>query len=60
MDTAFIELRAAEVSIAAACVLTGRSRATHYRRADPTGVRLGPLHGPRPPRRLPPSTITDE
>ena len=60
MDTAFIELRAAEVSIAAACALTGRSRATHYRRADPTGVRLGPLHGPRPPRRLLPSTITDE
>jgi putative transposase len=60
MDTAFIELRAAQVSIAAACALTGRSRATHYRRADPAGVRLGPLHGPRPPRRPPPSTITDE
>ena len=41
MDTAFVELRAAEVSIAAACALTGRSRATHYRRADPTGVSAG-------------------
>jgi putative transposase len=60
MDTAFGELRAAAVPIAAACGLTGRSRATHYRRADPTGVALGPLHGPHLPRRLPPSTITDE
>jgi transposase InsO family protein len=60
MDTAFGELRAAAVSIAAACGLTGRSRATHYRRVDPTGVQLGPLHGPQLPRRLPPSTITDE
>jgi len=59
MDTAFAELRAAQVSIAAACVLTGRSRATHYRRVDPAGVALGPLHGPRLPRRPPPSTITD-
>ncbi|MEJ7744397.1 MAG: hypothetical protein WKF73_18760 [Nocardioidaceae bacterium] len=31
-----------EVSIAAACALTGRSRATHYRRADPLGAALGP------------------
>ena len=55
LNTAFIELRAAQVSIARACALTGRSRATHYRRADPAGVRLGPLHGPHRPRRLPPS-----
>ncbi len=60
MDTAFSELRAAAVSIAAACGLTGRSRATHYRRVDPAGVALGPRHGPWLPRRLPPSTITDE
>jgi hypothetical protein len=60
IDTAFAELRAAQVSIAAACVLTGRSRATHYRRADPAGVALGPLHGPWLPRRPPPSTISDE
>ena len=39
--------------------MTGRSRATHYRRADPAGVVLGPVHGPHRPRRLPPSTITD-
>src|SRR5512132_3834436 len=29
-DTAFANLRAAQVSTAAACALTGRSRATHY------------------------------
>jgi transposase InsO family protein len=60
MNVAFAELRAAEVSIAAACALTGRSRATHYRRADPRGVMLGPVHGPPRPRRLPPATITDD
>src|SRR5690349_20150886 len=53
LRTAFSELRAAKVSIARACALTGRSRATHYRRADPAGVTLGPLHGPHRPRRLP-------
>ena len=50
----------AQVSIARACALTGRSRATHYRRADPAGVVLGPLHGPHRPRRLPPCTLTDD
>ncbi|WP_252442648.1 hypothetical protein [Pseudonocardia humida] len=39
---------------------SGRSRATHYRHADPAGVALGPVHGPRRPRQLPPSTITDQ
>jgi putative transposase len=48
------------VSIAASCRLIGRSRATHYRRADPHGVALGPLHGPPRPRRLPPSTLSDD
>jgi hypothetical protein len=48
------------MSIARACALTGRSRATHYRHTDPHGVSLGPLHGPHPPRRPPPSTITDD
>jgi transposase InsO family protein len=60
IDTTFAELRDAEVPIATACALTGRSRASHYRRIDPTGVALGPLHGPHLPRRPPPSTITDE
>ncbi len=51
----------AKVPIVEACALTGRSRATHYRRGDPLGAAaLGPVHGPWPPRGLPPSTITDE
>jgi putative transposase len=58
MDSAFTELQAAQVSIAAACALTGRSRATHYRHAH--RGRLGPVYGPRRPRRPPPSTITAE
>ena len=50
-----------EVSIVEACALTGRSRATHYRRVDPLGAAaLGPVHGPWLPRGLPPSTITDD
>jgi putative transposase len=60
MDTAFAALRAAEVSIAAACALIGRSRATHYRRVDPLGAALGPVHGPWLSRRPPPCTITDD
>ena len=72
MDTAFTDLRAAQVPIAAACALTGRSRATHYRhqtdtqtvqsddRADHRAVWLGRVHGPHRARRPPPSTITPE
>ena len=48
------------MSISWACALTGRSRATYYRRADPSGARLGPLHGPHRARQPPPSTITDD
>jgi transposase InsO family protein len=47
MSTAFVELRAAAVPTTKACVLVGRSRATHYRHA------LGPVHGPRPARVVP-------
>jgi hypothetical protein len=57
IDTAFTGLRAAQVSIAAACALTGRSRATHYRHQ---AERPGPVHGPRRARRPPPSTITPQ
>ena len=46
--------------IVESCALTGRSRATHYRHADPAGVALGPLHGPHRRRRMPPSTLTDQ
>jgi putative transposase len=57
MDTAFVRLRAVQVSIAAACALTGRSRATHYRHQV---ERPGPVHGPHRARRPPPSTITPD
>jgi hypothetical protein len=53
-------LLTAQVSITRACALTDRSRATHYRRADPAGVTLGPLHGPHRPRRRLPCTLTDD
>jgi transposase InsO family protein len=55
MTTAFAQLRAAEISVKKSCVLTGMSRATHYRRANPTG----PVHGPRLPRTPPPQALTD-
>jgi putative transposase len=55
MTTAFTELRAADVSVKKACVLTGLSRATHYRHANPTG----PMHGPRLPRTSPPQALTE-
>jgi len=58
VSTAFTELCAAQVSIAVVCGLTGCSRATRYRRVDPAGPALGPVHGRWPPRRLPPSTLT--
>lgn len=47
MSTAFAELRAVEVPTTKACVLIGRSRATHYRHAR------GPVHGPRRLRTVP-------
>ena len=62
MDAAFTQLRAVQLSIVAACELTGRSRATHYRRAisdddhDGDGGD-GDGGGDRRPRRPPPCTI---
>jgi putative transposase len=47
VSTAFVELRAAAVPIQRACVLVGRSRATHYRHVR------GPVHGPRQARVVP-------
>ncbi|NBH07722.1 hypothetical protein [Amycolatopsis sp. SID8362] len=35
LTAAFTELRAAEVSVTRSCALTGISRATHYRHANP-------------------------
>jgi hypothetical protein len=53
MAGAFAELRAADVPVTTSCALTGRSKATHYRRL---GMR-GPVHGPRPRRRPPPHAL---
>ena len=41
------------VGVKPACVLTGRSRATHYRAQQP------PVHGPKPRRPSPPNAMTD-
>ena len=72
MDTAFTQLRAADMSTVAACALTGRSRATHYRRtaaAAAVVIDVGAGESttasggqPVPSRRLrrpPPCTITE-
>ena len=60
MDTAFTQLRNAQLSTMAACALTGRSRATHYRRARTSpGGASGAGAGPARPRRPPPCTITE-
>jgi transposase InsO family protein len=43
------------VSVQKTCTLTGISRATYYRHANPAPA----LHGPRRPRTPPPQTLTD-
>lgn len=57
LDDAFGQLIGLEVPVARACQLTGRSRATHYRRAHPPGPKAGPV--PQAQRTKPPSTLTD-
>jgi hypothetical protein len=54
MAGAFTELRAAGIAVRTSCVLTGRSRATHYRQAAGTG----PRHGPWLVRTPPPATLS--
>lgn len=53
MTTAFTELRAADISVKKSCVLTGTSRATHYRHVNPKGA----MHGPWLPRTPPPQAL---
>jgi hypothetical protein len=55
MTAAFTDLRAAGISVQQSCALTGISRATHYRQANPHG----PLYGPWLPRTPPPAALTD-
>jgi len=56
MDTAFTELLALSLTVVAACVLTGRSRATHYRQVNPPTKKADPT--PQAQRTKPPSTLT--
>jgi putative transposase len=53
MTSAFTALRAADISVKKSCVLTGISRATHYRHVNPKG----PVHGPWLPRAPPPQAL---
>jgi putative transposase len=55
MTDTFTALRAAKVSVARACVLTGTARATYYRHARPAA----PVLGPRLPRALPAQTLSE-
>ncbi|MBE1603172.1 IS3 family transposase [Actinopolymorpha pittospori] len=54
MKASLTQLRAAAISVQKACALTGISRATHYRHANPKPV----VHGPRLPRTPRPQTLT--
>ncbi len=55
LEDAFIDLLDLEVSVVVACRLTGKSRATHYRRLNPP-VRAEPI--PHALRTKPPSTLS--
>lgn len=57
LDDAFIALLALGVSVVAACALTGRSRATYYRQANPPARRADPI--PQAERAKPPCTLSD-
>ncbi len=54
MADAFTSLIALAVTAATACALTGRSRATHYRRLNPPMLKTDPVpqsERAKPPRR---------
>ncbi len=56
LDDAFTALIALKVTVKAACGLTGRSRASHYRRLNPPARALAPI--PQAERAKPPSTLS--
>ncbi len=59
LDAAFAELIALSLPVVAACALTGRSRATHYRRAKPPVVwKADPV--PHAERAKPPQTLSED
>lgn len=57
LDDAFSALLALAVTIKAACALTGRSRATYYRRLSPPPLADAPI--PQAERAKPPSTLSE-
>ena len=58
LDEAFTALIGLSLTVVAACRLTGRPRATHYRHANPPSARAVPV--PRAERAKPPSTLTED
>jgi len=58
LDEAFTALLALSVSVVAACTLTGRSRATHYRRLSPPAGKAAPT--PQAERAKPASTLSEQ
>ena len=56
LDDGFAALIAVELSVVAACALTGRSRATHYRRVSPPARKVAPI--PHAERHKPPSALS--
>ena len=57
LDEAFTALIALSITVVLACRLTGRSRASHYRQANPPARRPDPV--PQAGRAKPPSTLSD-
>lgn len=58
LDDAFTTLLGLQVTVVAACALTGISRATHYRRVNPPGPKTDPI--PHAERKKPPSTLSED
>ena len=58
LDEAFTALLALAITIVAACALTGRSRATYYRRLNPPPLKADPV--PQSQRAKPPSTLSQD
>jgi len=58
LDDAFTTLLGLQVTVVAACALTGISRATHYRRVNPPGPKTDPI--PHAEWKKPPSTLSED
>ena len=58
LDEAFTALLALAITVVMACQLTGRSKATHYRRLNPPARKTVPV--PQSERTKPPSTLSQD